>query len=91
MQYTGTLSDINCQPMKCTITVPLLEQYGWIYSDKVKTTCIVPDVPGYSSSSGACDEASSNCTANENGTSSNNSTGPTYQPLENEFVLAINV
>jgi hypothetical protein len=42
--YAGPLKDISCSPMMCAITVPLLEQFGWIYSDKVRTTCILPDL-----------------------------------------------
>ena len=40
--YNGTLKEISCFALMCRVTVPLLKQFGWIYSDKAHTTCVKP-------------------------------------------------
>lgn len=43
--YSAPLKDIACTPLTCRVTVPLLQQYSWIYSAKTHTTCVRPYDP----------------------------------------------
>ncbi len=41
----GGLRDVKCDPMTCAVSVPLLLQFGWLYSDTVRTFCMKPVIP----------------------------------------------
>ena len=44
--YQAPLKDIVCTPLHCRVTIPLLKQFGWIYSAMAHTTCMHPVVNG---------------------------------------------